>query len=210
MSRRRKFNNVSEFKKVIEQYFEEFKDVNGFKIDNCKTIVKKNINGRVVSERVSTAPFKIDNDYFKNLFALFLESFDIKKEDDFIYRVCFFFQLEEFQKSLVNSNPLEINFYCNDECESVDGLCINFLSCKNYEKKDRVPFLTIVASQNVVSIKIKDYTLRKKEYMFYADKGTILFLSYLKFFLDSLTFFVKEREENPIVFSEEDELCLDF
>ena len=71
-------------------------------------------------------------------------------------------------------------------------------------------FLVLNASQNLIRLKVLDYNLKTKTFMVVPDKNTMIFLSYLKYFLDSITFFIKDREENPIIFSEEDEICLDF
>lgn len=193
MARKKKahLTNISEFKSNLEFVKETYGNVSSFTIKNTRTEKKKEDNKVSISEIDSIT--KVENDFFMTFLNLFIESFNIKDIDDFNERVCNFFNLEEFQKCLNNDDFLKAEFYCNEECTCIDGLCENLLNCQNYEAETRLPFLEINSSQNMTKISVTKLNSKHIYSLTNLEYDSLSLLAYFKYFLNDLEILVKDK-----------------
>lgn len=193
MARRRKkhLTNISDFKKNIEFIKEVYGNVNSFVVKNTRT-EKINI-GKIATMKEILSITKFDNEFMNTFLDLFMESFNPKDVDDFNERVLDFFNLEEFQKCLNNDDFLQVEFFCEKECMSIDGICENLLNCKNYEVEEKLPFLEIKSSQNITNIDITKLNSKHTYSLTNLEYNSLSFLAYFKYFLNDLEILVKDE-----------------
>lgn len=193
MARRRKkhLTNISDFKKNIEFIKEVYGNVSSFVVKNTRT-EKINI-GKIVTMKEILSITKFDNEFMNTFLDLFMESFNPKDVDDFNERVLDFFNLEEFQKCLNNDDFLQVEFFCEKECMSIDGICENLLNCKNYEVEEKLPFLEIKSSQNITNIDITKLNSKHTYSLTNLEYNSLSFLAYFKYFLNDLEILVKDE-----------------
>lgn len=193
MARRRKkhLTNISDFKKNIEFVKEVYGKTNSFVVKNIRT--EKTNLGKVASIKEVLSITKLDNEFMNTFLDLFIESFNPKDVDDFNERVLDFFNLEEFQKCLNNDDFLQVEFFCEKECMSIDGICENLLNCKNYEVEEKLPFLEIKSSQNITNIDITKLNSKHTYSLTNLDYNSLSFLAYFKYFLNDLEILVKDE-----------------